>query len=97
MPGEVREAMSEALKHLTASSQKNRNSLVALQVLPLIIAQLTTGELHNAPPLCKHYLLRGLCLMSLQTPDTKPRQCLMHTLQACCDLTRSVQLHSAWS
>ena len=43
MPPEVREALSEALKHLTASSQKNRNTLVSLQVLPLVIAQLTTG------------------------------------------------------
>ena len=45
MPGQVREAVSEALKHLTASSQKNRNSLVSLQVLPLLIAQLQTGQL----------------------------------------------------
>ncbi|KAL3158344.1 hypothetical protein ABBQ38_010583 [Trebouxia sp. C0009 RCD-2024] len=44
LPGQVREALSEALKHLTASSQKNRNTLVALQVLPLLIAQLRTGE-----------------------------------------------------
>ena len=45
MAGQVREAVSEALKHLTASSQKNRNSLVASQVLPLLIAQLQTGQL----------------------------------------------------
>lgn len=45
LPGQVREALSEALKHLTASSQKNRNTLVALQVLPLLIAQLRTGHL----------------------------------------------------
>ena len=44
MPPEVREALSEALKHLTASSQKNRNTLVSLQVLPLLIVQLTTGK-----------------------------------------------------
>lgn len=50
MPGEVREALSEALKHLTASSQKNRNSLVSLQILPLIIAQLTTGRSQHTLP-----------------------------------------------
>ncbi len=44
MPGEVREAMSDSLKHLTASSQKNRDTLIASQVLPLIIAQLQTGD-----------------------------------------------------
>ena len=44
MGGEVREAVSEALKHLTASSQKNRDTLVACQVLPLIIAHLQTGD-----------------------------------------------------
>lgn len=48
MPGQVREAVSEALKHLTASSQKNRNSLVSLQVLPLLIAQLQTGQLPHS-------------------------------------------------
>lgn len=47
LPAQVRDALSEALKHLTASSQKNRNTLVSLQVLPLIIAQLQTGHLHH--------------------------------------------------
>ncbi|KAL0027101.1 hypothetical protein WJX79_006042 [Trebouxia sp. C0005] len=44
MSGEVREGLSEALKHLTASSQKNRDTLVASQALPIIIAHLRTGE-----------------------------------------------------
>ena len=53
---QVREAVSEALKHLTASSQKNRDTLVAAQVLPLIIAHLQTGD-HNQLMRCKHAAL----------------------------------------
>ena len=56
MGGEVREAVSEALKHLTASSQKNRDTLVAAQVLPLIIAHLQTGD-HNQLMASKHAAL----------------------------------------
>ncbi|KAL0052266.1 hypothetical protein WJX82_010974 [Trebouxia sp. C0006] len=44
MGSQVREGLSEALKHLTASSQKNRDTLVASQALPIIIAHLRTGE-----------------------------------------------------
>lgn len=44
MPIEVREALTESVKHLTASSQKNRDTLVASMALPLFIAQLQTGE-----------------------------------------------------
>ncbi|DBA87927.1 TPA: hypothetical protein ACH3X1_004915 [Trebouxia sp. C0004] len=44
MSSQVREGLSEALKHLTASSQKNRDTLVASQALPIIIAHLRTGE-----------------------------------------------------
>jgi hypothetical protein len=46
MGSEVREGLSEALKHLTASSQKNRDSLVASHALPIIIAHLPTGHQH---------------------------------------------------
>ena len=44
MPIEVREALTESVKHLTASSQKNRDTLVASMALPLFIAQLQTGQ-----------------------------------------------------
>ena len=44
MPNDVREALSEAVKHLTASSQKNRDTLVNSQALPHFIAQLQTGQ-----------------------------------------------------
>ena len=46
MGSQVREGVSEALKHLTASSQKNRDTLVASQALPIIIAHLRTGHRH---------------------------------------------------
>ena len=36
-------ATSEALKHLTASSQGNRNSLVASDTLPHVIQALSSG------------------------------------------------------
>lgn len=54
MPNEVLEGLSEALKHLTASSQKNRDSLVASQALPAIIAHLQTGHCPCRLLLCPH-------------------------------------------
>ena len=44
LPSPVLEALSEALKHLTASSQGNRNTLVASGTLPHVIQGLTSGQ-----------------------------------------------------
>ena len=44
MGSQVQEGVSEALKQLSASSQKNRDTLVASQALPIIIAHLPTGH-----------------------------------------------------
>ena len=81
MPGQVREAVSEALKHLTASSQKNRNSLVSLQVLPLLIAQLQTGQLPHS--------LLFILPMSFTSPSTA------HCSAANRSTTSFTSLHSA--
>lgn len=46
----VLQAISEALKHLTASSQTNRNNLVACGMLPSLIQGLTSGTPLPPPP-----------------------------------------------
>jgi len=64
MGSQVREGLSEALKHLTASSQKNRDTLVASQALPIIIAHLRTGHPH-ASLLSAHFTLVLPCLPAM--------------------------------
>lgn len=74
MSGEVREGLSEALKHLSASSQKNRDTLVASQALPIIIAHLRTGYQH-ASFMSAHFTPALPCLRLMHS--NKQQLCIL--------------------
>ena len=76
MGSQVREGLSEALKHLTASSQKNRDTLVASQALPIIIAHLRTGHPH-ASLMFAHYTSALPCLPLMHS--NKQQLCILCT------------------
>jgi len=76
MGSQVREGLSEALKHLTASSQKNRDTLVASQALPIIIAHLRTGHPH-ASLMSAHYTPALPCLPLMHS--NKQQLCILCT------------------
>ncbi len=74
MGSQVREGLSEALKHLTASSQKNRDTLVASQALPIIIAHLRTGH-PLASLMSAHYTPALPCLPLMHS--NKQQLCIL--------------------